>query len=266
MDMEYTKPLVVHFCGHEDCNSGHFFGPAVRSHYLIHIVLSGKGRYIVGTKEYNLQRGDAFLIYPDVIAYYQADKDEPWSYAWVGFGGYQAKMILEHTRFHNCIIRAKENMEEMFLKMQELEETFLQNANHEYQVLGRFYLLLATMLEDQRDREQETSFEEQYMNKALNYMRHNYVYSIKIQDVANYVGIDRTYLYRLFMESEHCSPKTYLTLYRVEMAKDMLLSMKYTATEVAYSCGFKDLASFCNQFKKIVGMTPIQFKSSHHPD
>lgn len=265
-EMEYTKPLIVYFCGHEKCNKGHFFGPAVRSQYLIHIILDGKGRYQVGTNEYHLQKGDAFLIYPNEIVYYQADKENPWSYAWVGFEGHQAKKILEHTGFQNCILHGRERVEEMFQCMKNLEEAFLENANHEFKVLGNFYLLLSTMLEDQKEQGIKTSFEEQYMNKALDYIRHNYVYAIKIQDIANYVGIDRTYLYRLFIKSQKCSPKTYLTMYRMEMAKDMLKTMKYTATEIAYSCGFKDLAAFCNQFKKIVKMTPIQFKSNHHLD
>lgn len=32
----------IYFCGHEHCQPGHSFGPAVRPHYLIHVVLSGK--------------------------------------------------------------------------------------------------------------------------------------------------------------------------------------------------------------------------------
>ena len=35
--------LSIFNCGHEPCLSGHTWGPGVRDHYLIHLVVAGKG-------------------------------------------------------------------------------------------------------------------------------------------------------------------------------------------------------------------------------
>ena len=40
--------LSVYFCGQEDCGSGHSFGPAMRPHYLLHVIYHGKGIYQCG--------------------------------------------------------------------------------------------------------------------------------------------------------------------------------------------------------------------------
>ena len=104
------------------------------------------------------------------------------------------------------------------------------------------------------------SYSTQYVKRAMDYMKNNYGYNIRIQDIAAAIGIDRTYLYRLFMEQQKISPKQYLLQLRIHIASDMLSSSDYSITEIAYSCGFKDAADFSNQFKKMTGYTPRKFR------
>lgn len=82
------------FCGYADCSPLHSFGPAVRPNYLIHLILQGKGKYMIGEESYNLEAGEGFLIEPEVSTFYQADAEQPWSYMWVGFSGTKAKEYL----------------------------------------------------------------------------------------------------------------------------------------------------------------------------
>lgn len=44
--------------------------------------------------------------------------------------------------------------------------------------------------------------EHEYVNKAIGYIKSNYGYPIQISDLARHIGIDRTYLYRIFSASE----------------------------------------------------------------
>lgn len=81
-------------CGFQHCESLHNFGPAVRDHYLIHCVLSGKGTFTVGDRKFRLSAGQGFLIHPGIITTYTADKTEPWYYCWVGFGGSGSDFII----------------------------------------------------------------------------------------------------------------------------------------------------------------------------
>ena len=101
--------------------------------------------------------------------------------------------------------------------------------------------------------------EHEYVNKAIGYIKSNYGYPIQVSDLARYIGIDRTYLYRIFFASESMSPKQYLMQVRINAAKKMLLSGAYTVGETALSCGFSDASSFCSRFKRCTGMTPKEF-------
>lgn len=39
--------LIIYYSGHAKCLANHKFGPAIRPHFLVHFILSGKGRYKV---------------------------------------------------------------------------------------------------------------------------------------------------------------------------------------------------------------------------
>ena len=60
------------FCGIQECTPLYSFGHAVRSHHLLHYCVSGKGYYYAGDKQYTIEPGDAFLILPDEVTFYQA--------------------------------------------------------------------------------------------------------------------------------------------------------------------------------------------------
>ena len=100
--------LSIFNCGHEYCQPGHTWGPGVRDHYLIHLVVAGCGVYQVNGASYTLQEGDLFLAKPNQLITYAADETDPWEYYWVGFNGACANKLVQQTPFsdshpvHRC--------------------------------------------------------------------------------------------------------------------------------------------------------------------
>ena len=100
--------LSIFNCGHEYCKPGHTWGPGVRDHYLIHLVVAGRGVYQVNGSSYTLQEGDLFLAKPNQLITYAADETDPWEYYWVGFNGACANKLVQQTPFsdtqpvHHC--------------------------------------------------------------------------------------------------------------------------------------------------------------------
>lgn len=254
--------LTVYFCGKESCQPGHYFGPAVRPHYLIHVILEGKGIFQKSGVTYSLKKGDAFLIPPMESTYYQADQEDPWIYAWVGFDGKSCPEILSQTVFsHSFIYQNPGSNVSAFLScMERLLASFRESHGRQLEPLGNLLLLLSFMQDPVLVKSRD--FSDEYFKAAKEYIEHNYSYDIRISDVARHVGIDRTYLYKIFIDHENTSPKQYLLWHRLRMAAQMLCSTDYTITEIALSCGFKDAPSFCNYFKKHIGSTPRTFRKN----
>ena len=95
--------LSVYNVGFQNCDPLYQWGPGIRDHYLIHYIISGKGFYKLRNKTFSLSAGDAFLVYPNTEVLYYADETEPWEYAWVGFTGSDASMILQATDFRKSV-------------------------------------------------------------------------------------------------------------------------------------------------------------------
>ena len=87
--------LSIFNCGHEYCQPGHTWGPGVRDHYLIHLVVAGRGVSQVNGSSYTLQEGDLFLAKPNQLITYAADETDPWEYYWVGFNGACANKLVQ---------------------------------------------------------------------------------------------------------------------------------------------------------------------------
>ena len=185
--------LSVYFCGQEDCGSGHSFGPAMRPHYLLHVIYHGKGIYQCGGHTYHLKAGDAFLIRPMDSIYYRADNTDPWSYAWAGFDGSACKEILEQTIFSDTLIFTPETpaqQNNLLTRMTNLLATFSENNGNDLAIAGNLLLMLSSV--QKKPSESRTDIATLYFQKASEYIKNNYAYPIQISDVARYVGIDRS--------------------------------------------------------------------------
>ncbi len=251
--------MKIFYCGKEDCEPGHAFGPAVRAHYLIHFVSKGKGIYNTKRKSYQVKAGEAFLIRPGEVTYYEADGEEPWSYAWIAFNGEEAEEILNRHNFSEMhLISQIAKGERIFSFLNDMAALFETSGYDEKELLGYFYLIISCM--EREVKSKEKNYDKGYFEKAIEYIHHNYSYDISIADVARHVGIDRTYLYRIFMRYKEISPKQYLINYRLLAAKEMLRNTKYNVTEVALSSGFHDSSSFCKCFQQKESMTPLQYR------
>lgn len=252
------KELTVYYCGREQCKPGHSYGPASRPQYLIHIIINGRGRYHVAGNVYPLQKGDLFLIRPGDVTYYEADSQDPWEYAWFSFGGDSVDWILKRCRLFTRYTATPIETGKLISRITSLVDTYRTAGNNEFELLHCAYGLFSAITEKNILDEQMSV--DDYTQQAVSFIHHNYSFDIKIQDIAEQIGIDRTYLYKLFVKKMKISPQQYLIRYRLHMGMKLLKETNMTVSEAALSCGFKDSQSFCHHFKKITLMTPGTYR------
>lgn len=262
------KEFYLCFCGYAQCEPFHSYGPAVRPNYIIHYILDGKGFYQIGDQKYDLSKGQGFLIEPEVLTFYQADGEQPWTYLWIGFGGTHAKKFLQDIGLNSRQLIFQGNYEktlkQIVLSMLKHADNTVSNLYFLQGKLFEFFSVLASdiVIEDM----QKISKENIYIQEAISYIRNHYSEGITVTDVAAYLNVNRSYLYTLFKSSLDMSPKEFLTRFRISRAKDQLTLTDFSIEHIGYACGYRDVLVFSKAFKDKVGMTPTAFRKKNRKD
>jgi len=101
------------------------------------------------------------------------------------------------------------------------------------------------------------------MTTAEEYMKENYHDSnLNMSSLADHLGVSPVTLSVEFKNKMGMSPSDYLTLIRIERAKELLKETDLRVKEISGAVGYEDDHVFMRRFKKYVGKTPAQFRDS----
>ncbi len=254
-----VSPLNFYYCGYQRCSPRHYFGPAIRAHYILHYVVSGKGIFRVGKNIYHVKKNQAFLICPKDLTYYEADAADPWEYIWFGFDGEEGDRLLDQCGFNkeNCICFPEDEEKIANFLLQSLP-CFKNPLNTHTELAGWFYLLFSCLKSVNSEQKSQKS----HVQAAIEYMRINFAENINVEEVSDMFHIDRTHLYKLCKKYTNLSPKEFLTQKRLAKAKDLLIYSIKSITEIALASGFHDSSSFSKTFKQYVQMSPSEYRKA----
>ncbi len=259
--------LNMYQCGTEVCEPGHYYGPAVRDHFLVHYIHSGKGRFCIGDREYHLRKGQCFLICPDIVTYYQADDYEPWHYSWIGFHGLKAESYLQQAGLSlkqpisTCI-------DEDFISncFSQMIASRALHRGRELRLLGYLHLFLSQLIEQHgMDRYPDRTGDRKdvYVQKAVEYIGMNYSRKMSISELSRHIGLDRSYLGSLFKEHLGVSPQDFLINFRMNKACELIKSDNLTIGDISRSVGYDDQLLFSKLFKKHLGVPPSEYRKNN---
>lgn len=122
------------------------------------------------------------------------------------------------------------------------------------------------------DRESQLSFvifqgqkdhEDVQILKAQEFIEKNFHERITIDQLANMLAIGRRNLERRFKKATSNTVNEYIQRVKIEAAKVRLESSRENVNEVMYQVGYSDTKAFRNTFKRITGLSPVQYRSKY---
>ncbi len=227
--------------------------------YIFIYCTEGKGIIYVEDRKYVLKTDEAFCIPRFRSHCYYACDDDPWSILWVHFKGEDIKYypvedckIVKFTSIH-----ATNRMLFLFeLLFRVLEGSF---------TLGNFIYIsqvLALILAETYDREKRNASIEQnkHVTNVIRYMQSHLNENLTLEQLVEDFDLSKSYLNAIFKKhTQHAPMDFYISLKMREACKLLKVTDLYIY-EVAQRLGYKDQYYFSRIFKKVVGISPKEYK------
>ena len=236
--------------GYQKCDPGFSFGPVVRDSYTIEYVYSGRGTVSKGNRIFTVLPGQCFILRPGETCRLQADVLDPWTYIWIGF-----RSSLQIPELENQDVISGKDFENLFLSIANCNK--LANRPLEPLLLSYIWKLLFSLQRMNAPADKIYKKSEEYVERACQLISSNYA-TTSVQEIAQALHLNRSYLSRIFRESTGISIQSYLTNTRLQAARSLILR-DYTVSQASAMVGYSDIASFSRAFKNYYKISPKQY-------
>lgn len=102
------------------------------------------------------------------------------------------------------------------------------------------------------------------IKQAQEYIEKNFAERILVEELASKFAIGKRHFERRFKSATNNTPVEYIQRVKIEAAKKQLETSAKNVNEVMYDVGYMDSKSFRTVFKKITGLSPIDYRNKYN--
>ncbi|WP_448569892.1 AraC family transcriptional regulator [Thalassotalea ganghwensis] len=235
-------------------------------HHSLLYCLSGNGSVDHNGRKRELNRGDLVLIPPNHQFVFHSNNKTKCQLFWINFTGRLAKdfaerllMKMEDGYAHVGILS---NIVSDFDSLLELGSRGYTATNviHAVHVLQQALSFLALQLRTSANSEHST-FDVEAIEKL---MRNNLHQELNLDTLAHYAQLSKFHFAKKFKEVTDTAPIQHFINMKMQHACGLLDKQTISIKEIAESLGYADPYYFSRLFKKTIGMSPKQYRDSHH--
>jgi len=258
------------------------FGLHAHEFAEIVIITAGRGVHVTGTEIYPLNAGDAFVIGGSrqhdyhsmenlclMNILFQPDKLNLRTYDLRTLAGYHALFTLEPTwrKRHQFNGRLRLTSSELSTVMTYVEALEAELANRKsgfkFMATAAFMQIVGYLSRSYAQAKHPDSRALLRIGAAISHLESNYQEPVTLDQLATIAHMSNRNFVRSFQAAMGSSPIAHLIQLRVNRGASLLRRTEQTVTEIAFQVGFGDSNYFTRQFRKVLGVTPGQYRLQH---
>ncbi len=219
-----------------------------RAYELIYIN-KGKLSVTIGKKEYLLNQNDLAFIFPN-----QMHEFKTIDYSEITVVLFSPELIGDFYINYKSLIPDDNILHlDTNLDFKQLDSAYSQKSF--------LYALCDKLIKQKQFIPVKQSSQTKVLYKILLYIEQNYSNACTLKAVAQHLNYDYPYLSKLFVRNMNMTFTEYLNNYRISQACYLLKNSNQPISEIAFSCGYNNLRTFHRNFKKIVNMSPLEYRA-----
>lgn len=224
----------------------------------------GVGRVEIAGETYLLHPGEGIFFTPFIRHSYEQEGGE-WYTRFASFTGTAAGSISQMLGNRQIILTGPEQGRHLSDLIDTCMDRCSESPVDEKQLSIDCYTFLMDFVDSAHSRmsAQEPLYRN-YVEPVLKEIEKHYDLDLTVESLSRQVYITPQYLSRLFRRFLNCSTYEYLTSFRISRAKELLVSdPRMKVQDIALRTGYTDASHFIVTFKKMTGVTPLEFRHSN---
>lgn len=221
---------------------------------------SGVGKIEIQGKSYLLQENEGVLIAP-FIPHSYVQESEHWSTLFITFTGTMESSISQALGNKQVIFINKEQGPFIAKLINDMVERYENPSIDAKEFSLDSYRLLMHFIDNSAFNLINEPLYQKYVYPIIKEIEASYATELTVQKLSSQVYVTPQYLSRLFSKYLGCSVYKYLTNYRINKAKELLINNpRLEIQQISQLVGFLDTSHFIAMFKKFTGITPLDFR------
>jgi len=224
---------------------------------IIHFVVGGEGIF----NNTKISKGDAFIAWPNSPHTIICSNKNPLEMFWIDIAGTELQKYIGELGLSRNKLIFQFDWED---KLRNIYNDALYSERSKMDIYeyytGVMHIIMSycKVAQPAGAISKICTLQQEYVDKAKLLLFKNQ-YQLSVEMLAQQIGLSRKYLTSIFLKCTGFTIQDYITLKKVELAKDMLLDGQYLVKDVADILGYYDYAAFSRAFKKNVGLSPSDF-------
>lgn len=256
------RDLMVTRAGYFPKAAGHHIERERFDEYLVIYCVDGAGWLQLGERHWDVGKGDILFIFPETNHGYGAAPDKPWSIHWAHFNGRHAAdfLALAEVSVEAPLVSIGERFNLLALFNQILRTLQLGYSLHFlisaaaglHQVLSSVALQAIYAPPPHR--------KELNVQRIIQFMLENLAEPCTLDRLAVEANASPSHFSRLFKKKTGYAPIDYFIRLKMQKACELLETTDQQVSEIGYALGYPDIYYFSRIFKKVVGLSPRQYR------
>lgn len=234
----------------------------ILSEYQLLYIAKGKGIFNSRSSGiWQVKEGDMFLLFPGEWHTYMPETSTGWNEYWIGFNGRIMEEWVEGGFFskETPIFNVGLNEEIISLYKRAMVIADSQEASYQQALAGIASNLVSMAIYLSRNKDFNQANITEQINK-VKIMVHENISTITPEKLAETIFMSYSKFRKMFKEYTGFAPSQYIQEVKISMAKEILTNTCKPIKEIAFELGYENKDYFFTIFKKVTGMTPINYR------
>lgn len=246
--------------------SNHYTKRLNHTDNLVIFCFDGVGQFSTPTCQGTIKKGDIFFLPKGMEHQYKSSNKTPWSIYWVHINGHLFEQFMDFIGINKTKLTLKVSNQESLID--EFEQ-LLATRNKSYQLNS--FILAANIIKKMfalftvnSSVEPEQLRQDFNLSKVTGFMEENISQKINLQEIADSLKLSKFYFSKKFLQHTGVSPIRYFLELKIKHACKLLDESNMSVKDVALKIGYEDPYYFSRLFKKIMGLSPTQYRQSQY--